>query len=289
MRSTLITGSSGFIGQHLIKMLKQKKIKVIEFSSKRGQQLTNHRNFANLPQVDVVFHLGAVSGYKECNDDTKLAYEINVLGTINVLEYCRRVGAKLVFPSTYVYDQPYTDYKKESDPAKPNTLYAHTKYLGETCCHFYSLVYGVDTLILRTCNVYGSHQNTKYIVPVIASHFLKRKPLTLTKPEIERSYIYISDLVETYIKLARAQTKPGEIYNVAYPKPHRLSELVKLMEEITNTSGKITYSGVARPHDVDINRLNIEKMKQKINWQPKVDLESGLKEYFQSLAKFKEI
>lgn len=283
MQSALVTGSSGFIGQHLIKTLKQKKVKVVEFSSKKGQLITNFLHFANLPKVDFVFHLGAVSGYKDCNDDTKLAYEVNVLGTINVLEFCRRVGAKLVFPSTYVYGHPYTDYKKESDLAKPNTLYAHTKYLGELCCQFYSRVYGVDTLILRSCNVYGSNQDVKYIVPVIANHLLNQKPLILTKTSVERSYIYVSDLVEAYIKLAQAKTNPGEVYNVAYPKPHQLTDLVKLMEKITATRGKITYSGVSRPQDIDKNRYDIKKIKAKINWTPKVDLETGLKKYFKSL------
>ena len=289
MRSALITGSSGFIGQHLIKALKKKGVKVIGFSRKKGQLVTNYRHFAKLPSVDVVFHLGAVSGYKDSNENTYQAYEVNVAGTINVLEYCRRVGAKLIFPSTYVYDQPYTDYKKESDPEKPQTHYAYSKYLGEKSCQFYSRVHEVNTLVLRTSNVYGRGQDTKYIVPVIATHLINGKPLTLTKPGIERSYIYVSDVVDAYIKLAQAKTKPGDVYNVAYPKPTHLADLVKLMEKITGIRGKITYSGVARPHDVDKNRYNIDKIKKKINWQPKVDLESGLKEYFQSLTKFKEI
>jgi UDP-glucose 4-epimerase len=283
MKSALVTGSSGFIGRHLIRALKKKKVKVVEFSSKKGRQLTNHRHFAKLPSVDVVFHLGAVSGYQDSNENTFQAYEVNVAGTVNVLEYCRRAKAKLIFPSTYVYDRPYTAYKKESHPALPCTHYAYTKYLGEQCCQFYSRIYGVDTLILRTSNVYGKGQDDKYIVPVIATHLLANKPLALTKPKVERSYVHVDDVVKAYLKLASSKTKPGDVFNVAYPEPTTLIDLIKLMEKVAGTKGKITFSGVSRPHDVDKNRFDISKIKNAINWQPEVSLESGLNNYFTSL------
>ena len=107
MKTALITGSSGFVGQHLSSALVKNHIQVINFSRSLNQQLVKAADFARLPSVDAVFHLGAISGYKDCNDNTHLAYQVNVLGTINVLEYCRRTGAKLIFPSTYVYDAPY--------------------------------------------------------------------------------------------------------------------------------------------------------------------------------------
>ena len=104
MKTVLITGSNGFVGKHLADALEKNKIKVIKFSRSANQQIVRPDDFTSLPPVDVVFHLGAVSGYKDCSDNTQLAYQVNVLGTVNVLEYCRRVKAKLIFPSTYVYD-----------------------------------------------------------------------------------------------------------------------------------------------------------------------------------------
>ena len=280
MKKVLITGSSGFIGKHLSKTLKTQDIEVVKFNLENNQDVSRMNDFAKLTQVDTVFHLAAVSGYKSSNENASLAYKVNVLGTVNVLEYCKRVKAKLIFPSTYVYDQPYTDYKKETDPTKPTTHYSFTKWLGEELCRFYSRVFKVDSLILRTSNVYGVGQREIYIVPIILKHLVNQQALALTKPEIERSYVYVEDLVQAYIKLAQIKTQPGEIYNIAYPQPTTLAALVRLSQEVSGKKTIISYSEKSRPHDIDKNRFDINKVKQKINWQPKVDLKEGLKKIF---------
>lgn len=277
MKTALITGSNGFVGRHLTKALKAQKIKVISFSRSSNRHITRVKDFADLPKVDVVFHLAAVSGYKDCNENTKLAYEVNVLGTVNVLEYCRRVKAKLIFPSTYVYDTPYEAYKKESDPAKPMTHYSFSKWLGEELCRFYSLVFNVNTLILRTANVYGPDQSGIYLIPIIASHLKAKKILHLTKPDIERCFIYIDDLIDAYIKLAQASTLPGEVFNVSSDKATSIAALLTTVEKVTNKTIDVVYSGFGRANEINLNRLDNAKVKQTINWQPKITLEEGLK------------
>lgn len=284
MRSVLITGSSGFIGKHLKEALTKDGVEVVSFDRAENLNVVNPKDFDNLPKVEVVFHLGAVSGYKDSNSDTSLAYEVNVGGTVNVLEYCRRVGTKMMFPSTYVYKEPHTEYKNETDQTQTSTHYAQTKLLGERACQFYSRVFKVNTLIMRTLNVYGPGQNSKYIVPIIAEHVMQEKPLTLTKPEVERTYINIFDLVGAYIKLAKAETEPGEVYNVAGEKPTSLAELVSMVEKVSGKKAQIEYSGQSRPHDVDMNRFDISKIKGKIDWKPEVELEAGLKLYLESLV-----
>ena len=277
MKTALITGSGGFVGRHLARALEKEGVKVIKFSRLENKQLTRNKDFADLPKVDVVFHLAAVSGYKDCNDNTKLAYEVNVLGTVNVLEYCRRVKAKLVFPSTYVYDAPYGEYKQESDSTKPMTHYSFTKWLGEELCRFYSRVFGVNTLILRTANVYGPDQSGIYLIPIIASHLKIKRPLHLTKPDIERCFIYIDDLIDAYIKLAQTSTLPGEVFNVSSDRATSIAALLQTVEKVTNKNIEVVYSGKDRPHEISLNRMDNAKIKQAINWQAKVNLEEGLK------------
>lgn len=277
MKTALITGSNGFVGRHLTKALEKIKVKVIKFSRSENKQLTRNKDFASLPKVDTVFHLAAVSGYKDCNTNTRLAYEVNVLGTVNVLEYCRRSGAKLIFPSTYVYDAPYEAYKKEANQAKPMTHYSFTKWLGEELCRFYSRVFAVNTLILRTANVYGAGQSGIYLIPIISAHLKAGKTLNLTKPDIERSFIYIDDLIDAYLKLAAAPTAPGEAFNVSFGRATAIADLLKTVGKTTGKTVKVNYSGKERPHEISLNRMDITKVKQFIDWKPKVNLEEGLK------------
>ena len=277
MKTALITGSNGFVGKHRAEALEKNKIKIIKFSRSANQQLTRPEDFMVLPPVETVFHLAAVSGYKDCSDNTQLAYKVNVLGTVNVLEYCRRVKAKLIFPSTYVYDFPYEKYKRESDPAKPMTHYSFTKWLGEELCRFYSRTFKVNTLILRTANVYGAGQSKIYLIPIIAEHLKINQTLHLTKPDIERCFIYIDDLIEAYIKLAQAPTVPGEVFNVSANTATTIADLLKTVGKVTERTIKVDYSGQGRPHEINLNRIDIAKIKQVINWKPKVDLELGLK------------
>ncbi|MFC1626989.1 NAD-dependent epimerase/dehydratase family protein [Patescibacteria group bacterium] len=283
MKKALITGSGGFIGSHLKKVLEKDRVEVIEFSLEKGQQITNPKDFIKLPKVDVVFHLAAVSGYKDSKDNPNLAYDVNLNGTVNVLEYCRRAKAKMIFPSTYVYTKPYKEQKKETDKTGPTTDYAFTKYLGERLCRFYSRVFKVDTLILRTSNVYGLGQDSKYIVPIIVDCLMNNKLLELTRPDIERSYIFIDDVIEAYLALTKTNTKSGEVYNVGSNKATTLKDLVKILEKLSGKKLKLSYTGKSRLHDVPLNRFRVEKIKQKIGWETKISLEEGLKRYLDTL------
>jgi nucleoside-diphosphate-sugar epimerase len=277
MNSALITGSEGFIGRHLVDKLAKEKIKIIRFSRQTGKDVSNKTDWDKLPITDTVFHLAAVSGYKDCLENTNLAYQVNVSGTVNALEHCRCTKAKLIFPSTYVYDQPYEEIKRETDSCRPSTHYAFTKWLGEELCHFYTRVFKVNTLILRTSNVFGSGQEDKYLVPLIFNNILQSRKFTLTKPEIERSFVYIDDLVEAYIGLAKTKTMPGEIYNIGPEKSTTLEQLIQIMEKITAKPAKVSWSGQERPSEINLNRINIRKMQAILHWYPKTSLESGLK------------
>lgn len=282
MEKVLVTGSSGFIGRKLSEKLRQKNIEVVEFSRKQEKDVTRMEDFKDLEPVDTVFHLAAVSGYKDCSENTNLAYEVNVGGTVNVLEYCRKAGAKMIFPSTYVYDQPYEEVKTETSVGKPTTHYSLTKWLGEELCRFYTRIFKVNSLILRTSNVYGFGQEDKYLVPIIFNHILNSQALTLTRPEIERSFIYIDDLVEAYIRLAEAQTEPGEVFNVGPQKPTSLQQLIETIGRVSGKTPLVSYEGKERPKEVNLNRVDISKMKNKLKWQPEISLEAGLKLYLEA-------
>ena len=157
------------------------------------------------------------------------------------------------------------------------THYSMTKWLGENLCRFYSRIFKVNTLILRTANVYGAGQSDIYLIPIVSAHFKAEKTLNLTKPDIERSFIYIDDLIDAYVKLAMAPTAPGEVFNVSFGRATAIADLLKTVTKVTGRTIKVVYSGQGRPHEISLNRMNITKVKQAINWEPKTNLEQGLK------------
>ncbi len=140
----------------------------------------------------------------------------------------------------------------------------------------------MNSLILRTSKVYGFGQEDKNLVPLIFNHIFHNQPLTLTRPEIERSFIYIDDLAEAYIRLAEAQTVPAEVFNVGPAETTTLATLVSTIKKVTGKTPQVSYEGVERPREVNLNRVAISRMKNKLNWQPEIDLETGLKLYLEA-------
>ena len=278
MKKVLITGSSGFLGQALVKKLKKLNCNVFEFSRKNKNNILQKKSFSKFKNIDTVFHLAAVVGYVNVTKNIELAYKTNVLGTINVLEFCRRQKAKLLFPSTFVYAPPFDKKKKETDPAASTNFYTYSKYLGELYCQLFVEKYQVDTVIARTANAYGPNQPKQYIVPLLIESFKKKKALILTDADAKRDYLYIDDLANAYIALGKAKTKPGEVFNVSSGKSTSLLELVDIVRKITGLETKIDYKQKLRKSEVSQSLFDNSKILKKINWKPEYSLKRGLEE-----------
>ena len=278
MKRILITGSNGFLGQELVKKLKKLNYCVFEFSRKNKKDILQKKSFDKFKNIDTVFHLAAVVGYVNVAKNIELAYKTNVLGTINVLEFCQRQKAKLLFPSTFVYGSPFDKKKKETDSVDPANFYTYSKYLGELYCRLFAEKYQVDTVIARTANAYGPNQPKQYIIPLLIESFKKGKKLVLTDADAKRDYLFIDDLASAYIALAKTKTKRGEIFNVSSGKSTSLKNLVDIIRKITNSDIKIRYRKRLRKNEVSQSLFDNSKILEKTNWKPEYSLERGLRE-----------
>lgn len=277
MKQVLITGSGGFIGKSLAQKLKELNYKVFTLDRHEKENILEPQTLSKFKTIDTVFHLAAVVGYKKVQENIYLAYRTNVLGTINVLNFCLWQKAKLIFPSTFIYGPPFKRPKKETDSIQPTNFYTHTKYLAELFCQLYAKKYQLDVVIARTSNAYGPNQPKQYIIPVILDNLKKNKEIELTHPSAGRDFIYITDLVGAWIKLAQVKTHPGEIFNVSSGKSVTLKELVTLIQYLTGTKIKVRFTKKLRKNEVFQSLMDNSKIIQKIGWKPKISLNKGLK------------
>lgn len=151
----MVTDSSGFIGKHLCKEIKNLGGEVIEFDIVNGSDITDYNSIKNIPVFNCLIHLAAKIFVPESYKDPYSYYKINLQGKLNVCELCRIHGAKLIFASSYFYDIPEYLTIDENHPVYPHNPYAHSKLLAEDLCRAYSQDFSMKVIVLRFFNIYG--------------------------------------------------------------------------------------------------------------------------------------
>ena len=150
MKKILVTGASGFIGQSLIANLQQKNYQVLTFDSKDGDISTfNLSQKYTSEKIYHIFHLASKTFVPDSWQNPLEFYETSILGTGQVLELCRHKNIPLTFVSAYLYGQPEKLPISEDDKVKSNNPYAHSKYLAEELCRFYSEYYDVKSKTIQ--------------------------------------------------------------------------------------------------------------------------------------------
>jgi UDP-glucose 4-epimerase len=244
----IITGGLGFIGSHLVERLKGKNIVSID----NNYSTTNNGDYVKadvrddkiekyFQEGDIVIHLAAVSSLPECQENPQLAYDVNVNGTLNVLEICRKKNIKkILFASTSaVYENNKKFPCSESDDTNPTLVYSMSKKHCEEICLSYVKNYGMDITILRFFNTYGGNQNYDRTSPPLTIYILNelyhnRVPVLHSDGCQKRDYVYIEDLLDLIIRVIETHSK-GEIFNAC---SGNLVSVNEIYEIIKNKIGK---------------------------------------------------
>jgi nucleoside-diphosphate-sugar epimerase len=298
----VITGAAGFIGSNLVDELLTRGHQVIgidNFDTGRRENLfeaLQNKQFKLIEadisatdfgsdikgNVDVVFHLAAISSVKRSLEDPILVNKTNVAGTVNVLEMARRLDAsRVVFSSSAaVYGNPETMPVPEAAPCSPLSPYAASKLSGELYVRSYGSSYGIENSILRYFNVYGPRQAySEYsgVVSIFINQALRNKTLTIEgSGENTRSFIYIDDIVRATLLAGEKAEADDAILNLSGTETISISKLAEIIKKnVKGTRSEITHVAL-RPGDVKDSTGNIERAEKLLGFSPVINLEDGL-------------
>lgn len=320
MEKLLITGGAGFIGSHLAERLLTNNDKIViidnfnefynsEIKENNIKELINKRKELRLDEdylkvyrgdirdndllarvfnenkIVMVIHLAAMTGVRSSIQRPKEYYDVNVYGTINLLEACKDMNVKkfIFASSSSVYGNnqkvPFVETDGVDTPISP---YAASKRAGELLCHTYHHLYDVSVACLRFFTVYGPKQR-----PDLAIHKFTR--LILSDEELplygngnsQRDYTYIDDIIDGIIKSINwidTDQKQFEVFNLGRSRTVSLNMMVRTIEKVI---GKKAIIKRLPPQPGDVNRTyaDISKSKAVLGYNPEFDFEEGIKNF----------
>jgi UDP-glucuronate 4-epimerase len=310
MNNVLVTGGAGFIGSHLCERLLSEGVRVIcldnfdsfydpnikirnvERVKKKSPELFelvtgDIRNPEHLKgifqenQIDFVVHLAARAGVRPSISDPLLYQDVNIRGTIVLLESCKAHGIKnfIFASSSSVYGEnqrvPFTEKDLDIQPISP---YGATKRAGELLCYSYHHLYGMNIACLRIFTAYGPRQRPEMAIHKFTRMIDRGETIPIYGDgSSRRDYTYIDDLVDGILAVIHYH-RGFEIYNLGESQTTSLKELIRLIEEAFPKKANVEMLD-PQPGDVSVTYADITKAKRMLKYQPKVKMKEGIKRF----------
>jgi len=306
----LVTGGAGFIGSHIVDALMEIRdvdeiVVIDDLSTGRTSNIKHHigsdrfrfvkddiRNrrviHEVMKDVNYVFHEAALANVPLSLKDPHRCYEINVTGTLNLLEEARIQDSIFIYASSCaVYGNPQSIPLREDDPPRPISPYGASKLSAETLCIAYNEAYGLKSACLRYFNVYGPRQAySQYagVITIFTNRALRDEDLIIYGDGMQtRDFIYVRDIVEANLLAAECEDAYGNIFNVGTGKETSIIELALKIREITGADVRIIHKP---PLKGDIRRsvADISRMKRILGFTPRTSLEDGLSSFIKYVS-----
>jgi nucleoside-diphosphate-sugar epimerase len=273
--AVLVTGADGFIGTHLVRALRAAGHTVFTHSSREGHIANCSLRYDGIGHV---FHLAA----RTFVPDSWLApldfYEVNLLGTINVLEFCRTCGASLTLMSSYVYGRPARLPISEDQPLQAYNPYSHTKILAEETSRYYQQQFGVPVTIIRPFNIYGPGQDRRFLIPTILAQAINPKTATIvvTDQRPRRDYLFISDLID--LLMNTVLRRKGGTFNAGSGSSWGVDKIIAIVNRLLPASKPVRSEGPLRQEEILDVVADISRARREFGWEPRVAFHDGLRD-----------
>ena len=300
--TVVVTGAAGFIASHLVDRLLEQGYRVIGIDNMRTGSVQNlvdameYDRFELFEEdvcdpslkekiqedIDIIFHLAAISSVKLSIQDPFIVNDVNVGGTLNMLDFATERGAKrFVFTSSAaVYGNPTTFPVTEDTPVYPLSPYAASKLSAEMYCLAYGETHGVVPTILRYFNVYGPRQEySEYsgVIPIFINQTLDGSPITVDGDGKQtRSFIHIDDVVRATLLASRVSKAGFHILNLSGIESISILDLARLIKEYIPDSESEIFHGPPRKGDVKDSIGSIDRISEILSFTPDVSFETGL-------------
>ena len=288
-----VTGGAGFIGSHVVDALVARgdEVHVIDnFATGRRENLnaaaTLHEHDIREPlgplfdeiRPELVVHLAAQADVGTSVEKPLLDAEVNVIGTLNVLEAARPVGAQLIFSSTggALYGECPRP-AREDDDRRPLSPYGTSKLAGEAYLATWNALHGTSHVVLRFGNVYGTRQLAKLEGGVVAI-FMDRLRVgesvrIFGNGEQERDFVYVGDVVDAILA---STGRDGGVFNVGTGQATSVNTLFETVRRVAGSDAEAEYAD-ARAGDLLRSVLDISRTERELGWRPQTTLEEGLR------------
>jgi len=312
----LVTGAAGFIGSHLCEKLiaKNKVVGLDNFCDfydpkikfDNIKECLNNKNFIlheadirNKEQLneiftkydfEVIIHLAAMAGVRPSIKDPQLYSEVNIDGTVNLLEECKKNKIKnfIFASSSSVYGNnkkvPFSENDNVDFPISP---YAATKKAGELICHTYHHLEKISIVCLRFFTVYGSRQRPDLAIHKFARKILNNETIPVFGDgSTQRDYTYIDDIIDGIVKSIDYVQSGNhfEIFNLGESQTITLNEMISTIEKTLNIEARKEWLPM-QPGDVLLTFADISKSKNILGYDPKTKFQDGVEKFIKWLKK----
>jgi len=302
MAKYLITGGGGFIGSNIVEELLSKGefVRVLDnFSTGRRQNVSEFISNSNfeliegdlrsyhivqvaVKGIDFVLHQGALPSVPRSVKDPITTNDVNVNGTLNILDAALNAGVKRVVyaSSSSIYGESEELPKREDMKPAPESPYAVSKYAGERYCQVFTKLYGLETVCLRYFNVFGPRQDPNSQYSAVIPKFMQlikegKRPIIYGDGKATRDFTYVSNVISANLLACVAEGVVGETYNIACGERITINHLVKKLSDIFDVKIEPIYAD-SRPGEIKHSYASIEKAKRDLGYDVKVPFDEGV-------------
>ena len=302
-KNILVTGAAGFIGSHLTDLLLQKDAQVVGYDNlysgdmKNLDNVLNNSKFTfikadildekrlktvlNKHQIELIFHLAALTDIQSSIKDPLLTHRVNTTGTIKLVSTAMNANVKrLIFTSSAaVYGDPITLPVQENVQSQPISPYGASKASAEKYIQSLVTTSSLEYVILRYFNVYGPRQlSSKYsgVIATFIKRLLKKKaPIIYGDGSQTRNFIFVKDIVDATIRASQSNIARNSIINVASKDSCSILDLTNLLLKLSNQKIDPIFQP-SRSGDILHSRADITRLENTLNWTQQYSLEEGL-------------